>query len=577
MLRRPSFLLVAVALSATTSSAAWGQEDLLQYHPKPGEDSWSGLTVSVDAAAVAADPALLRIELPGEEPRIAVRDGADVRGELDLAWWGRLQGVEDSRVVLTLRGELVAGRFDDGRRVTLLEPTAEGHRVLYLDPSSLPPEGEPLVPDIDTAARTPTGQSVDPVDGIDVMLLYSPQARSGAGGTTQILLTAQSAVDNANVAFMDSDMDARFVLVHAAETSRNEVAGDLFTDLIWLRFDPGVATLRNAFKADMVGMLVNGGSFCGRGYVMDNPGPGFEDWAFQVTKRSCAVGNLSYAHEHGHNMGFEHDPANGDSPSGASYPWSFGHFVNGSYRTVMSYSSECTSGCTRVAHFSNPDVNHNSAPTGIANQRDNARSGDLTAPIVTDFRLRDSSAPDLVVLSPGVSNTNPEENQNFTTSVTVTNQGNATADATTLRYYRSTNSIISTFDTQLSTDAIASLGAGSSSPQSDVHSVATAGTWWIGACIDSVVDESSTGNNCSSGVQVIVTVPSGCTAADELYLDSATVSTTTTWEACIAIYAGPAWTVTGDATLQAGERVALRNGVSVEVGGILRIEISTPN
>jgi len=163
-------------------------------------------------------------------------------------------------------------------------------------------------------------------------------------------------------------------------------------DLSWLADDPGVAALRDQYAADMVSLIVNSGSGCGIAYVMRNPGPGFENSAFQVTHMNCAIGNLSYAHEHGHNMGFEHDPANGASPGNASYPWSFGHFVDGSYYTVMSYHYECTPGCTRVAHFSNPDILHpdilhQDQPTGIADERDNARTGDLTASIVAQFRL----------------------------------------------------------------------------------------------------------------------------------------------------------------------------------------------
>jgi len=93
-------------------------------------------------------------------------------------------------------------------------------------------------------------------------------------------------------------------------------------------------------------------------------------------------------------MGMEHDPASaGISPSGASYPWSFGHNVNGSFRTIMSYNV-CTISCPRILHFSNPDVLYNGTPTGIADQRDNAHTGDLIAPIVANFRLGGGGATD---------------------------------------------------------------------------------------------------------------------------------------------------------------------------------------
>ncbi len=219
------------------------------------------------------------------------------------------------------------------------------------------------------------------------MSLYTPQARAAVGGVSQIEVTIQAAVDNANTAFIDSNMVARYVLVHTSEAAYND-SGDSGLDLNWISSDPGVAALRDQYAADMVSLIPeDGGGFCGRGYVQRNPGPGFASSAFQVTARSCAVGNLSFAHEHGHNMGFEHDPANGTSSSNASYPYAFGHFVSGSYRTVMSYSNPCSGGCTRVAHHSNPDILNAGVPTGISDQRDNARAGDQTAPIVANFRL----------------------------------------------------------------------------------------------------------------------------------------------------------------------------------------------
>lgn len=52
----------------------------------------------------------------------------------------------------------------------------------------------------------------------------------------------------------------------------------------------------------------------------------------------------------------------------------------------MSYSNPCTSGCTRRPYFSNPNVSFNGAATGVENQRDNARAGTNTAPIVAAFR-----------------------------------------------------------------------------------------------------------------------------------------------------------------------------------------------
>lgn len=228
----------------------------------------------------------------------------------------------------------------------------------------------------------PAGSTVE----IDVLVVYSPQARDTVGGTAQIEALAQAAVDAANLSFENAQSTPRFRLVGARLTSRND-SGDGSADLSWVRNDPTVAQWRNEVGADMVALIAEDiGSGCGIGYVMRNPGPGFAGSAFQVTARGCAVGNLTYAHEHGHNMGMEHDPANGTTPGSASFPWAFGHFVNASYRTVMSYSNQCAGGCTRRPYFSNPDVIFNGVPTGIAEQRHNARTADSVAAIVAAFR-----------------------------------------------------------------------------------------------------------------------------------------------------------------------------------------------
>ena len=137
------------------------------------------------------------------------------------------------------------------------------------------------------------------------------------------------------------------------------IAGDAWaargSDAFALAGNAQVAAWRNQYGADLVSMLVQDGlGSCGIGYVMRSVGACFATSGFQVTASGCAVGNLSYAHEHGHNMGMEHDPPNGTTPSNASYPWSFGHIVDGSYRTVMAYASACTAGCTRRPFFFQP-------------------------------------------------------------------------------------------------------------------------------------------------------------------------------------------------------------------------------
>ncbi|MEE4376150.1 MAG: CARDB domain-containing protein [Candidatus Competibacteraceae bacterium] len=116
-----------------------------------------------------------------------------------------------------------------------------------------------------------------------------------------------------------------------------------------------------------------------------------------------------------------------------------------------------------------------------------------------------TTAPDLVVITPGVSNATPTPGQSFTITATVKNQGDGASGGTTLRYYRSTDAAISSTDTSLGTDPVSGLSPNNSSPESlSTTAPNNPGTYWIGACVDSVSGESSTGNNCSAGVEIVV-------------------------------------------------------------------------
>ena len=115
--------------------------------------------------------------------------------------------------------------------------------------------------------------------------------------------------------------------------------------------------------------------------------------------------------------------------------------------------------------------------------------------------------PDLVVDSPlvvGRSAFTPLGGH-FTLVVTVRNQGDSLATATTLRYYRSTDATISTRDTEVGTAAVDTLAAAGTSAKSiRLTAPSSEGTYYYGACVASVAGESNTDNNCSSSKAVRV-------------------------------------------------------------------------
>ena len=116
-----------------------------------------------------------------------------------------------------------------------------------------------------------------------------------------------------------------------------------------------------------------------------------------------------------------------------------------------------------------------------------------------------SGAADLAVGSPSVSDASPDAGASFTLRATVRNGGDGRSAATTLRYYRSSDATISTSDTAVGTDPVNALAASGTSAESvSLTAPSRAGTYYYGACVDTVSGESNTANNCSSGVRVTV-------------------------------------------------------------------------
>ncbi len=313
-------------------------------------------------------------------------EGLEVRGVQDYTWRGKLtDGDFRGDVVLTFKNGMLNGLIYSPKAVYEIVSVKDKKILIELDQSLFPECAGEIKPTTDgeNLPDENLGAVPDSGDRIDVLVVYTEAVKNAVGGDAQAQSLAQGSIDSTNTAYFNSKIRQRLRLVHSQQTALTEA-----NSLSDLRSDAATAALRDTHKADMVAMLVNSLSGCGIAYVMTNVGTGFASSAYSITLRTCAVGNLTFAHELGHNMGSTHNPENGGS---AAYPFSYGHWINGNYRTVMSYSNPCTSGCSRVPQFSNPAVIFNGVPTGVADQRDNFRSLENTADTVANFRYSGSS------------------------------------------------------------------------------------------------------------------------------------------------------------------------------------------
>jgi peptidyl-Asp metalloendopeptidase len=317
------------------------------------------------------------------------RTDLEVRRPGDFAWRGRIAnaaGETAGDVVLTVRdGRVLGWIMVPGASYRIVPAIEGGHRMLEAGESPLDRseilEMEPrrkLLEALDGPEAPRPGivapARTEPISRFNLIVFYTAAARQGAGGHDAMRQLLQHQVDLANTAYINSQVQVRLEMPLAEETS---LADEDPRRMYWVRFDPRVVELQRRHGAAFTALVTEEG-FCGSATNILSKDV-FQDrsvtsYGGMVVSREC-LGSTPhlFAHEIGHLFGCEHDPAHGSPARGALFPYAFGHFVDGSFRTVMSYAAACQTNCPAVLYFSSPRLRFNGQPTGIAGQRDNQR------------------------------------------------------------------------------------------------------------------------------------------------------------------------------------------------------------
>lgn len=478
-------------------------------------------------------PKRITLNLFGDKVFIAKFDRLAKRVPRGIGWVGHLEGVARSQVILIIHdGRLTGSISMPGGNFQVRGTGDDIHVIEELDHSQFPEELDPIrLPNFYMRNQLDRGQTAEADGGegcgdITVLVAYTPEARAAAGGTIQMENLISLAVAETNQSYINSGVNARLTLVHTMETSPGQAANSFSTDLYALRntydgiFD-SVDAARDTYFADEVALIIENTQYCGLGYLNSTAST-----AFTVTHRSCATGYYSFGHEIGHNMGARHDWYVDDT-SGSQKG-----FVNvdHSWRTIMSYNSLCSANstyCSRLQYWSNPNVYYGGDPMGVnaagpkncvegsqspdpsSCAADNRATLNATCSAVANFRVSSpATPPDLTVNTPNIADEEMEPDILYTINVTAENIGGSVSGATTLAYYQSTNSIISGGDTLLGTQSVPSLAKAAESQHSlDVYAPSEEGTYFVGACVDSVPTETVTSNNCSVGTAIMVISP----------------------------------------------------------------------
>ncbi len=323
-----------------------------------------------------------------------------------LVWAGRIEGRPLGDVVLAIVDGVMSGSAVWPGGAYRIRYDGSTHVVEELDHGLFPEDGcFEEVPG--GAADVTTEPIVNADDGslIDVLVVYTPAARAAAGGTPAIQALINTAVAETNTGYANSGVIQRLRLAAAQEIGYAEsgtTTTDMSTDLSRVTgtadgYMDSVHALRDAYHADLVSLIVTGYNnyygACGIAWLMAGNNPAFGPNAFSVIDRTCATGYYSFGHELGHNMGLNH--ARTDPVGTGAYPYSYGYKDPGNaFRTVMAYN--CPVNCTRILHFSNPNVLFGGNPTGIAEASPssayNALSLNNTRVTVANWRASSTAA-----------------------------------------------------------------------------------------------------------------------------------------------------------------------------------------
>ncbi|WP_210439091.1 reprolysin-like metallopeptidase [Nocardioides xinjiangensis] len=275
--------------------------------------------VEVPANPAAGDDAVR----PGDEHALHAAEDAGHAGHAGHAEDTGDAGAPDGR----------AARSTDASEAPVAADAPSVIDVAIVYPASLPAQfGTPAMEAMFAQGITQTNQAL---------------AASGVGTTVRLVGTRQVAAPQA------STLMANYT---ALGTPRDGV------------FDEAQA-LREETHADLVSLWLGGtypsGTSCGLGSLGGSSpqhDPERAAWTVVWADR-CAVGNLTFAHEIGHNLSADHDASASAPPTGGK-PYARGYVdVAGKFVTVMAYQNSC-SDCTRIGYFSNPGVSYGGRPTG---------------------------------------------------------------------------------------------------------------------------------------------------------------------------------------------------------------------
>lgn len=367
----------------------------------PGKQRQQGVTLNVAAFERGAN--VVQIELFDGERYQARRSAATTANGVTI-WTGTIVGATSGDIVVVTSGGSASATItlddawytidstdgDDVHTMVEIDPVAAAeelhdhdHDEVFdhgVDPADFAAPGgkgkgngggktNPTPTPVPTSVPPPPDYGFDTT--VDVMFVYTTDARSAGGGTNSMLQKFELMTTNINQILARSAVQFRVANVGSIEVDYNEVSNG-YVDLTALR-DPAdgnmdeVHAYRDSVGADLIFFVPESASSCGLAlpYSADNS----LDYAYAQVRLDCTSNLIVPAHELAHLFGARHDWYTDDTVSDRYPAYGRGHVsLPGGWVTVMSYGGKCSANgvsCRASLHFSNPSLDFEGRPLGV--------------------------------------------------------------------------------------------------------------------------------------------------------------------------------------------------------------------
>ena len=251
------------------------------------------------------------------------------------------------------------------------------HKMSEVSKNILPSSGIEIPADNNQKTRSVTALASDNLEDpvtIDIMFVYTKNAREWAGGTSQMNNIITESLLRSNLVMANSLTNVTFNLVHKYETTYNEVNSE--EDLYRLKntgdgYLEEVHPLRDQYKADLVMLLPMIDFTGGLAFLLNNES-GAPAYGFGLSRVQQSSWTYTVVHEIGHNMGCVHHKNQGET---GLFPYSYGYAgvtnLGTKFTTVMSYESgdhlPTPDKYPNIPYFSNPEITFEGVSIGDVN------------------------------------------------------------------------------------------------------------------------------------------------------------------------------------------------------------------